>query len=392
MSIRMVLEEVVRPYLDSIETENVSQELDRIEREVRLSGALVPSIASGLEADDLKSTDLPPAVRKILADEIRKDVSRKSQVSNDPHSQLRPVSFDHVVGHAKFKKLMLQAILAAKRTNTAIRHILLTGPRGLGKTTLALAIAHERGVDVRVLVGRQLQAASDITAEVLRWKDHEIIFIDEIHGMSKAAQEMLFSVMEDGRLSVVTKQGKGTVKTSVAAPRVTIIGATTDPAKLLGPFRNRFGIQYTLDFYSAEEMTQIGRRSCQILGFTLESAGMTLLIKNCRDNPRTLNELLLQMRDLSVAEDCSLLTTDDVDGQLELAGYENGLRTDERRYIECLARAHGQIASLTTLAKALDIQEGEVSQTIEPWLIRQGFVGMTPRGRKLVVNPMNKGE
>ena len=384
MSLTRIANEVIRPYLVSIEESDLSGELERILGDVRKSGAGVPQIAVSIEPEDLESTGLPLAVRKTLAKEIREDSIPKAVVSNDPHSRLRPASLDHVVGHVNFKELVTTSVIAARRRDSAMRHILLSGPRGLGKTTLALAIAHERGVDVRVLAGVQLTHPQDVSAEVLRWKDHEVVFIDEIHGMGKAAQETLYGVMEDGRLPVVEKRRSGPrVSTSVPAPTVTIIGATTNPSKLLAPFRNRFGMKYTLQFYSLEEMVEIGHRSSCILGVNLTDENMALLAATCRDNPRTLNEFLIQLSDLAEARGNDEISEQDVRRYLMLNGYdENGLRPDEQRYLDCLERSSGT-ASLTTLASALDVEQSEVEGSIEPWLLRNGFVTKTSRGRQL---------
>ena len=387
MSLRRVLEEVVRPFLSSTNAPDIEAKMQGFENVLRAMGAAVPSIASQLEVDDLKDIGLPAPVRKVLAGKIREDclANASSVVGADPHTNLRPASFDQVIGHGPFKTLLLRAIIASRQEGKAMRHILLTGPRGLGKTTLALAIAHERGSPIRLLTGAQLARPQDITSQVLSWSAGDIIFIDEIHGMSKPAQETLYSVMEDRRLPVTEQRRGGRVQTSVPAPDVTIIGATTNPSKLLPPFLNRFGIKHQLAFYSKEEMGQIGQRSCRLLGFTLEEEGLGQLVAHSRDNPRTLNEFLIQLSDLAKSSSRDKMTSSDVTELLMLNDYEDGLSRHERTYLETLKQMGGS-AGLTTLAQALDMEVTEVEQSVEPWLVRTGRIRKTARGRQL--NPL----
>ena len=382
MSLHRVCEEVVRPFLASTETPDINARLKTIEEQLRLSGVLVPVIAAGLEPEDLKGLGLPVPVLRQLVKAIHEDNLPRAEISNDPHG-LRPLSFDQVVGHSSFKQLMMRSILASRRRGEPMRHILLTGPRGLGKTTLSLSIAHECGVNVHLLNGSQFRTAMDASTQVLKWEDGDIIFIDEIHGMGKLAQETLYSVMEDQRLPVTEKRRGGSVITSVPAPKVTVIGATTNPAKMLQPFRNRFGQQYTLSFYSEGEMVQIGRRSCQVLKFRLPDEALVTLVRHSRDNPRTLNAFLIQLSDQSVAEDRKDLNAEDVRFLMELSGFDkDGLRPFERTYLEVLERLGGK-AGIKTLASAMDMELSEVEETVEPWLVREGWVAKTSRGRVL---------
>ena len=392
MSLRSIVLETVPPYLQSIGAEDADTRIETILTMLRNLGAAVPGIAASMEADDLESTGLPAAVRRQLASRLREDVLPKANVSNDPMARLRPGSFDHVIGHVALKELLTDAILAARNQDKPLRHILFTGPRGLGKTTLALSIAHESSRPIRTLVGAQLKRAADVTVEVMRWKSGEIIFIDEIHGMGKEAQETLYSVMEDGRLPIVEKRKGGTMFTSsIACAAVTIVGATTNPAKLLAPLRNRFGTNYTLPFYTTEEMVQIGFRSAQILDMTVDIDAMRVAAVASRDNPRSLNEFLIQLSDRAHARGKDRLTLSDAQALLQLTGYNSdGLRREERVYVDTLAR-NGGSASLATMASALDMEVSEVEATIEPWLIRQSWIQKTARGRKLVQREVKDG-
>ena len=381
MSLQRVCEEVVRPFLQSIGHPTISTRLEQLVGLLREQGLAVQQIAISCLPEDLTSTGLPSAVVRELAKALREDALPRSTVNGD---SLRPQSFDQVIGHASFKQLMLRSILASKRRDEPMAHILLTGPRGLGKTTLALAIGHERGANIRLFNGTQFLSAADCSAQVLQWQDGDIIFIDEIHGMHKTAQETLYSVMEDRRLPVSEKRRSGNVVTSIPAPRITIIGATTNPANLLGPFRNRFSVQYTLTFYSEEEMMQIGQRSTQVLGMMLRDPAMRCLTQYARNNPRTLNSFLKQLSDQAVAENRQELSMDDVTTLMLLNGFdEDALLPFERNYLVTL-ETQGKTASLKTLADALDLDTKELEETVEPWLIRQGFVRKTPRGRHLL--------
>lgn len=383
MSLQAIVSDLVRPYFQSLGSTSVETECERVLAAIKSSGAGVKTIAAAIEADDLTSTGLPTAVRKAIAARIREDAISTVAVISSGHTTLRPASLDEVIGHAAFKTLITQAITAARMQSEQLRHILLCGPRGLGKTTLALAIANEMKTQARLLVGTQLKIPADVTQEVLGWTQGSVVFIDEIHGMSKAAQETLYSVMEDGRLPVSERRQGRVTQTSVPAPKITLIGATTNPSKLLEPFRNRFGFTHNLPFYTEDEMARIGERSARILNITLAQDALQKIVVNCRDNPRTLNELLTQLRDRSVAQNLVSITAEHVLDQLKLNDYdEQGLRPEERRYIETLRR-FGKPASLKTIAEAMDVEPNEVEQAIESWLIRTGLITRTSQGRQL---------
>jgi len=386
MSLVTVVAEIVRPYFQSIGEADANEACARVLLAVRHAGAGVKTIAVALEADDLTATNLPPALRKALAARIREDATSPVEITGEKRLCLRPESFEDVIGHQNFKELMCNAITAAKIRRTTLRHILLSGPRGLGKTTLALVIAHELKTSVRLLVGTQLRTPVDVTAEVLNWQTGQVIFIDEIHGLSNAAQETLYSVMEDGRVPISERRQGRKERTSVPAAQVTIIGATTNPSRLLEPFRNRFGLQHELSFYTSAEMEEIGHRSARILDLALEPNAMRELVAHARNNPRTLNELLIQLGDMRIAKDLTRVDTEIVAELLRLNEYDaQGLRKVERRYLDALTRMNG-VGSLGTLAKALDMEETEVELSIEPWLIRQGHIRKTSRGRQLVTS------
>lgn len=370
----------MRPFLAS--TGNEGNFEDVLQSLIRM-GAALPTVAATIEAEDLAATDLPMPVRRALASAIRADTVTRVTVSGDAHGRLRPASFDQVVGHAAFKEMMTDAIVAARKQGRALPHVLLSGPRGLGKTTLALAIAHELGVDAQVLVGSQLRACDDVVRAAVRWTRGSLVFIDEVHGMTAAAQEMLYGIMEDGNMPVVEKRRGGTFKTDVPAPEVTIVAATTAPSKLLEPFRNRFGRQYRLPFYAEDEMLQIARRSASMLGYAADDDALRLLVAHARDNPRTLNHFLLQLSETAIARGRPDVGTAEARRTLTLSGFgEDGLHDDERRYLEALKTLGGR-ASLRTLSQALDLDQTEVEQTIEPWLVRQGRIGRTAQGRTL---------
>jgi len=395
MSLARIAEEIIRPYLASIGTDEIDTELENYIAAIRRTGACVPAVAAGIQGRDLASTDLPTAICDTLANEIRNDTLPQAEVSADggppetgnAYARLQPLNYDQLIGHESFKALMMDAIVASRKLGQPMQHILLTGPRGLGKTTLALATARERGdVSVHEYVGTQLSKPEEITTSALSWKPNDLIFIDEIHGMGKGAQEALFSMMEGGRLPIVQKRkGGGKFTSTIPAPKVTIVGATTNPAKLLTPFRNRFGFEYALQFYSDEEMATIGDRSCQILGYSIDEAGMAKLVSFCRNNPRTLNKkFIVQMYNTVIAHERTEMELADVDRLILLNGYnDKGFSADEWNYLIALSRLNGKGTSLASLSQMLDLEQSEVEDSVEPHLIRKGLVFKTSRGRKL---------
>lgn len=383
MSLRRIVHEVVVPYLHSVSETAVEDRVEEVLRALQASGAAVPQVAAGMEADDLTSTGLPGAVLRVLAQAIREDILPEGEEPLSEYARLRPRSFDHVIGHDSFKRLMTTAILAAKAEDRPLRHVLLSGPRGLGKTTLATVIGCESRRPVRLHVGSQLRRPQDISTQALMWQDGDIVFIDEIHGMHRSAQEVLYSLMEDGRLPVIEPRRRGAARrTSVPAPAVTIIGATTNPAMLEEPFRNRFGMKYQLSFYSKEELVHIAEQSAHVLGLTFEDGVIDRVVDAARQNPRTLNEFLIQLRDHMVVMHGAEISAQVVSDYLVMNGYDlNGLLPLERQYLDILEQ-QGGTAGLRTIASAMDVQVSELEQSIEPWLIRDRWIVKTPRGRK----------
>ncbi len=313
-----------------------------------------------------------------LDDDFSHDVDSAFEAS------LRPQSLADFVGQDSVRDQISLLVQAAKLQNRAPEHILLAGPPGLGKTTLSMIIAGERGVPLRLTSGPTIQHAGDLASILTSLTPNEVLFIDEIHRMSRAAEEMLYLAMEDFRVDVMVGKGAGANSISLDIAPFTLVGATTRSGMLPNPLRDRFGFTAHLDFYDARELLQIVVRSAIKLDVRLDAEAAAEIASRSRGTPRIANRLLKRVRDYALVHNHSNVGLTVAREALKLYGIDElGLDRIDRTVLDCLVnRFGGKPVGLSTLAVAVGEEQDTIDAVVEPYLIRLGLVIKTPRGRQ----------
>jgi Holliday junction DNA helicase RuvB len=296
---------------------------------------------------------------------------------------LRPRSLDEVVGQGRVRAQLGLVLEAARQRQRPPDHVLLSGPPGLGKTTLAMIIAHEMSVPLRLTSGPAITHAGDLAAILSGLNEGDVLFVDEIHRMSRPAEEMLYMAMEDFRVDVVIGKGPGATAIPLEIPPFTLVGATTRAGLLPGPLRDRFGFTAHLEFYEPGELDQIVHRSAQLLGIDVLDDGTAEIATRSRGTPRIANRLLRRVRDYAQVRADGIVSLPVAQAALELYEVdESGLDRLDRAVIDVLCRRFGGgPVGLSTLAVAVGEERETVEEVAEPFLVRQGFLARTPRGR-----------
>ena len=296
---------------------------------------------------------------------------------------LRPRTLDEVIGQQRVRDQLGLVLEAARRRGRAPDHVLLSGPPGLGKTTLAMIIATEMSTPLRLTSGPTITHAGDLAAILSGLNDGDVLFVDELHRMSRPAEEMLYLAMEDFRVDVVIGKGPGATAIPLEIPPFTLVGATTRAGLLPGPLRDRFGFTAQLEFYEPDELDTIIRRSAGLLGVEADDGGTAEIASRSRGTPRIANRLLRRVRDYAQVRADGVVTRDVAHRALDLYEVDAlGLDRLDRAVLDALCRRFGGgPVGISTLAVAVGEERETVEEVAEPFLVRNGFLARTPRGR-----------
>ena len=296
---------------------------------------------------------------------------------------LRPHSFEEYVGQEKVKKLISMYVTAAKGRGEALDHVLLYGPPGLGKTTLANIIASEMGVSIRVTSGPAIERPGDLAAILTNLAENDVLFIDEIHRLNRSVEEVLYPAMEDYVLDIMVGKGPSARSIRLNLPHFTLIGATTRAGMLTSPLRDRFGGICRLDMYTPEQLNRIVTRSAAILGVETRPEGCMALARRSRGTPRIANRLLKRVRDYAQVHADGVITGEVADSALNMLGIDElGLDDDDRRILSAIVdKFGGGPVGLDTLAASTGDEDVTIEDVVEPFLLQLGFISRTPRGR-----------
>jgi Holliday junction DNA helicase RuvB len=308
---------------------------------------------------------------KNKAEEVGLDVS------------LRPQSLDEYIGQGRVKENLRILIEAAAARNEALDHVLIYGPPGLGKTTLAHVVANEMGVGIKVTAGPAIERAGDLAAILTNLRRGDVLFVDEVHRLGRVVEEVLYPAMEDFALDIVIGKGPGARSIRLKLPHFTIVGATTRLALMTAPLRARFGAIYRLDFYDEQAMQAIVRRSSRILGVEIEEEGVVEIARRARGTPRVANRLLKRVRDYAQVRADGMITLSVAQDALTLLEVDPlGLDDIDRRVLRTIIeKFDGGPVGLETIGASLSEEPDTIMDVVEPYLLQLGFLDRTPRGR-----------
>ena len=298
---------------------------------------------------------------------------------------LRPTTFDEYIGQERLKTNLKLSIDAAKKRGEAIDHVLLYGPPGLGKTTMAGVITHEMGANMRITSGPAIERAGDLASILTNLVDGDVLFIDEIHRLNRTVEEVLYSAMEDFKLDIVIGKGPAARSVRLDLPRFTVIGATTRTGSLAGPLRDRFGLIHRLEYYQEGEIQRIIERAAKILGSDISGEAALLLAGRSRLTPRIANRLLKRVRDYADVNGDGIIDVPTTEGALTLLEVdEMGLDPADRNMLKLMHDNYGdRPVGLTTIAALTGDEATTIEDFYEPYLMQLGMIERTPRGRKV---------
>ena len=298
-------------------------------------------------------------------------------------SHLRPQLLDDYIGQEKAKEILKVYITAAKERGEALDHVLFYGPPGLGKTTLAGIIANEMHVNIKITSGPAIEKPGEMAAILNNLQEGDVLFVDEIHRLNRQVEEVLYPAMEDYAKDLMLGKGASARSIRLDLPKFTLVGATTRVGMLTAPLRDRFGVIHRLEFYTVEELKRIIARSAKVLDVGIDDAGATALARRSRGTPRLANRLLKRVRDFAQVKYDGYITEDVANYALDLLDVDKcGLdQTDRNLLMTIIERFDGGPVGLDTLAASLSEDSGTIEDVYEPYLLKNGFIQRTPRGR-----------
>ena len=304
---------------------------------------------------------------------------------DDTDASIRPLTLLDFTGQEAARKNLKVFIEAAKARKEALDHVLFVGPPGLGKTTLAQIVARELGVNFRSTSGPVIAKAGDLASQLTNLEDRDVLFIDEIHRLNPAVEEILYPAMEDFQLDLIIGAGPAARSVKIDLARFTLVGATTRAGLLTTPLRDRFGIPVRLNFYTVEELESIVARGARVMGVAMTADGANEIARRARGTPRIAGRLLRRVRDFAIVDGEPTINRVVADRSLKLLDVDNiGLDQMDRRYLDTIAVSFGGgPVGIETIAAALSEPRDAIEDIIEPYLIQQGFLQRTPRGRVL---------
>lgn len=311
------------------------------------------------------------------------DTTRMPEDPGDNENPLRPRTLDDYIGQEEVKANLRVFIDAAKQRGECLDHVLLYGPPGLGKTTLSAIISNELDVNVRITSGPAIEKPGDLASLLTNLNRGDVLFIDEIHRLSRAVEEILYPSMEDFAIDIITGKGQMATSYHLPLPKFTLVGATTRAGQLTAPLRDRFGVVLRLELYKTEELAQIVQRSASILGVEIDGAGAMEIASRSRGTPRVANRFLKRVRDFAQVMSDGVITAHTAQIALERLGVDElGLDRNDRRMLEAIIKFYnGGPVGLETLAAAIGEEAVTIEDVYEPYLLQIGFLSRTPRGR-----------